>query len=92
MDKTGDEAISKASEVGQIVRCLRVRCFQSKALLAHVVPKKATTKTTTAPSWSWGPVLARRTKIILKSDNESSIGLLESRARFLCKYKNIIEN
>ena len=39
-DELADEAISKARSNGEVVKCLLVRCLQSKNVFAHVVPQE----------------------------------------------------
>ena len=36
----GDEAIAQARDKGEVLKCLLVRCLQSKNVFAHVVPQK----------------------------------------------------
>ena len=36
----GEEAITQARASGEVLKCLLVRCLQSRNLFAHVVPQK----------------------------------------------------
>ena len=40
LNEEGDEAVNEARAAGQLVKCLLVRCFKTKALFAHVIPRK----------------------------------------------------
>ena len=91
LDEEGDEAIKKAREAGEIVKCFLVRCSQSKALFVHVAAQKGDdedhyrAKLVVADVEWLGQI-----RLTLKSDNESSIVSLRNRAtRILMEFKNL---
>jgi len=70
-DADGAKALEEARARGEIVKCLLVRCFASKAVFAHVVAKKGTNEEDTVANivlddLEW----LGHTRIILKADGE----------------------
>ncbi len=89
-DDAGDKATEEARGRGEIIKCIAVRCTQSKAVFAHVVPCKGSDEEgyvagLIADIIEW----LGHTRIILKADNEPALQSLVKRvmevARVQCK-------
>lgn len=83
------EAISKARNDGEVVKCLLVRCLQSKNVFAHVVPQKGDDEYHYCAKMVVADVeWLGRTRIIVKMDNERAIVALKHRvAKILKEWK-----
>ena len=69
-----DDAIVKARANGQLVKCLMVKCLETKACFSHVVPQKGDDEDhycakLVAADIEW----LGHTSVVLKSDNESAV-------------------
>ena len=76
-----DAEIQEARGKGDIVKCLIVRCYASKAVFAHVIPAKGVDEEGIIPELvvhdlQW----LGHTRIIMKADNEPAIQALVTRA------------
>ncbi len=76
-DLTEDSAIEAAREKGTIVKCIFVRCWDSKCVFAHVVPKKgADEESFTAKLVAADIEWLGHTKLVIKADNEPAVKAL----------------
>ena len=84
--KMDDTQVNEARIKGEIVKCLVVRCFASKAVFGHVIPCKGLDEdgivvTKVLQNLEW----LGHTRLIIKSDNEPAIQALAKRAVDLAK-------
>ena len=88
----GNEAVEDERRQGRLVKCLTIRCYETKAVFSHVVPVKgadednyASDLTVSAVTWM-GHV-----KLTLKSDYEPALMTLARRAleTIKCQVENI---
>ena len=84
--KMDDMQVNEARIKGEIVKCLVVRCFASKAVFGHVIPCKKLNEdgvvvTKVLQNLEW----LGHTRLIVKSDNEPAIQALAKRAVDLAK-------
>ena len=83
---TSEEAITKARTAGKIVKCLLVRCFQSKNVFAHVVPQKGGDEEHYCAKLAVDDIgWLGHTKVIVKTDNERSVVALKHRVAKMLK-------
>ena len=84
--KMSNEEVEAARERGELVKCLVVRCYASKAVFGHVIPRKGLDED--------GIVVDKilqdlewlgHTRLIIKADNEPSIQALAHRSIELAK-------
>jgi len=87
----GEEAIAQARASGEVLKCLLVRCLQSKNLFAHVVPQKGDDEDHYCAKLAVADVeWLGHTRIILKTDNERAIVALKHRvAKHLKEWKSM---
>ncbi len=87
----GEEAIAQARASGEVLKCLLVRCLQSKNLFAHVVPQKGDDEDHYCAKLAVADVeWLGHTRIILKTDNERAIVALKHRvAKILKEWKSM---
>ena len=84
--KMSDEEVDAARQRGELAKCLVVRCFASKSVFGHVIPRKGLAED--------GIVVDKilqdlewlgHTRLIVKADNEPAIQALARRAIELAK-------
>ena len=76
-DEEGSERVDRLRREGKIIKCILVRCWETKNIFAHVVPRKGAdeegyTASLVAADIAW----IGHQKLILKTDNEASIKAL----------------
>ena len=81
-----DEEVNAARQRGELAKCLVVRCYVSKAVFGHVIPRKGLDEDgivvdKTLQDLEW----LGHTRIIVKADNEPAIQALARRAIELAK-------
>ncbi len=86
-----DEKIEEARKSGAIVKCVLVRCFESKNVFAHCIPCKGGDE----EGYTAGLIVADvlwpgYSKMILKADNEASVQALLKQV--VQRLKNRFEN
>ncbi len=74
MNAEGEAKLNEARKQGKLVKCILIRCYQTKCMFAHVIPSKATgedgyTAGLVVSAVSW----IGHVKVILKSDGEPAI-------------------
>ena len=84
--KMDDTQVDEARTKGEVVKCLVVRCFVSKAVFGHVIPRKGLDEdgivvTKILQDLEW----LGHTRLIIKADNEPAIQALARRAVDLAK-------
>ena len=52
-DAPGNMALDEARQKGEIAKCILLRCFKTKVVLAHVVPTRARARTNTSAASLW---------------------------------------
>ena len=73
----GEAQIDEARRKGELVKCLIVRCFRTKLILAHVVPCKGVDEERWVANLVCDDVLwIGHSEFIMKSDNENSLKAL----------------
>ena len=83
-----DEAIKEARLKAEIVKCLIIRCYESKNVFGHVVPVKGDDEDRFAASKAVDDIAwLGHVKMILKSDQEVALVSLVSGALKLLKHK-----
>ena len=81
-----DSELEAARTSGDLVKCLVVRCFLSKALFAHVIPQKGVDENNTVCEFALGDLeWLGYTRVILKADNEPAVQALVRRVLELAK-------
>ena len=80
MDEEGEKLIAEGRRNGKMVKCLLVRCWETRNVFAHVIPVKgddeehyAAKMATTDMEW------LGHTKLIIKADNEHAVKSLSKR-------------
>ncbi len=74
LDAEGDEKLATDRKEGKIIKCLIIRCFETKCLFAHVVPCKGLDEDKFVLNLVVDAVVwLGHAKLILKSDGENSI-------------------
>ena len=87
------EAISKARDDGESVKCLLVRCLQSKNVFAHAVPRKGDDEEHYCAKLAVADIeWLGHTRIIVKTDNERAIVALKHRVAKTLKEWKAMEN
>ena len=86
IDAEGDEKLNKDRDDGKIVKCLIVRCMETKIVFAHVVPQKGDDEehycaNLVAADRGW----LGHAKLILKADNERAVAALKRRVAKILK-------
>ena len=90
---SGDEAISEARAAGQVLKCLLVRCLQTKNVFAHVVPQKGDDEDHYCAKLAVADIeWLGHTKVIIKTDNERSVVALKLRVAKTLKEWKSMEN
>ena len=76
----GEDAITQARTDGEVLKCLLVRCLQSKDVFAHVVPQEGDDEDHYCAKLAVADIewLGRR-KVIIKTENERAIVALKHR-------------
>ncbi len=74
MNAEGEAKLNEARKQGKLVKCILIRCYQTKCMFAHVIPSRETGEdgytvglVVSAVSW------IGHVKVILKSDGEPAI-------------------
>ncbi len=88
-DEAGEKAVNEARARGELVKCIIVRCYRTKIIMAHVVPCKGRDEddyvaTTVCEDIAW----LGHTRMILKGDNEPALKSLEKRIIELSNLEN----
>ena len=89
LEMTRDEEIEKARTDGEIVKCVIIRCFESKAIFAHCIPCKGADEgdyvaKLVAADISW----IGYCEMIIKADNEVALQALVKRVIELVKLQS----
>ena len=93
LSEEGEEKIAAARKRGDIIKCLLVRCFNSKNIFAHVVPQKGDDEEGYCAGLVVNDVLwLGHTCVILKSDNEAAVLALRRRAARSLKLAEHMKN
>ena len=80
-DEAGEVALRDARQRGEIVKCLAVRCMQTKFLFAHVVPIKGADEEDYAATLVVNDILwLGHVELIVRGDNERSLQKLVTRS------------
>jgi len=80
MTPEGEEELEAARSRGDLVKYLLVRCFQQKAVFAHLVPQKGFDDKNIACDFVLGDLeWLGHTRLIMKSDNEPAVKALVAR-------------
>ena len=88
-----EDAITRARAAGKVVKCLLVRCFQSKNVFAHVVPQKGDDEEHYCAKLAVDDIgWLGHTKVIVKTDNERSVVALKHRVAKMLKEWKAMEN
>ena len=92
-DDLGDQLLAEARRKGEVIKCVILRCMATKNVLTHVVPQKGNDE----EQYSANLVVEDlkwlgHTRIILKSDNERSIGALRARVARIMKVQEHVVN
>ena len=81
LDAAGEEQLSAARSQGTIVKCIVIRCLQSKNVFAHCVPcKGADEEGYVADLVVKNLIWLGYTELIVKGDNEPALQALVQRA------------
>ena len=76
----GEDAISQARTKGEVLKCLLVRCLQSKNVFAHVVPQKGDDEDHYCAKLAVADIeWLGHTEVIIKTDNGRAIVALKHR-------------
>ena len=76
-DPAGDAATLEARKNGEVVKCLLIRCMESKNIFAHCIPIKGSDEEKYAANLAADDVVwLGHTKVIIHSDNEPSLQTL----------------
>ena len=76
----GDDVINHARAKGEVLKCLLVRCLQSKNVFAHVVPQKGDDEDHSCAKLAVADIeWLGHTKVIIKTDNGRAIVALKHR-------------
>jgi len=85
---SGDELLESARARGDIIKCMLVRCFESKNIFAHYVPVKGADEEDYAAGLVAAAVLwLGHIEVILKGDNERALQAMIERAMRLLRIK-----
>ncbi len=85
-DEDGNKAINEARVKGEIVKCLVVRCFATKVVLAHVVPYKGVGEDDTVAEMVVEDIAwLGHTRVIVKADGEPALQSLIRRVLEIAK-------
>ena len=87
-DNEGDKLLTDARRKGDIVKCLVIRCYESKNVFAHVVPCKGDDEdkfvaNLAVEDLTW----LGHVKLILKSDQEKALATLITRTVDILRFK-----
>jgi hypothetical protein len=86
MTPEGETELEAARSRGDLVKYLLVRCFQQKAVFAHLVPQKGLDEKNIACDFVLGDLgWLGHTRLIMKSDNEPAVKALVARVIELVK-------
>jgi hypothetical protein len=86
MTTDGENELGAAMSRGDIVKYLLVRCFQHKAVFAHLVPQKGLDEKNIACDFVLQDIeWLGHTRVIMKSDNEPAVQALVARVIELAK-------
>ncbi len=81
MTADGDKEIEAKRKSGDIVKCVVVRCYETKCVFGHVIPQKGSDEDGFTVNLITGDIgWLGHTKLILKTDQEKSLVSLVSRA------------
>ena len=74
-DELGEQQLAEARRTGEVTKCIIIRCMMTKNVMTHVVPQKGNDEeqycaNLVVEDLKW----LGHTRLILKSDNEKSIG------------------
>ena len=92
-DELGDNQLAEARRTGEVIKCIIIRCMMTKNVLTHVVPQKGNDEeqycaNLVVEDLKW----LGHTRLILKSDNERSIGALRTRVTRIMKVQEHVVN
>ena len=84
-NSSGDALLDSARARGEIIKCVVIRCFGSKGILAHFVPVKGANEDKYAAGLVFSAVLRlRHIEAILKGDNEKALqAMIDSAMHFM---------
>ena len=92
-DELGNQQLAEARRTGEVIKCIIVRCMTTKNVMTHVVPQKGNDEeqycaNLAVEDLKW----LGHTRVILKSDNERSIGALRARVARIMKVQEHVVN
>ena len=92
-DELGNQQLAEARRTGEVIKCIIVRCMSTKNVMTHVVPQKGNDEeqycaNLAVEDLKW----LGHTRVILKSDNERSIGALRARVARIMKVQEHVVN
>ena len=87
-NSSGETALLAARSSGEIIKCILIRCYQSKNLFAHCIPVKGADEDDYAAGLVVNAVLwMGHLELIFKGDNESSLQAMIDRAMQLLRVR-----
>ena len=87
-NSSGEALLESARVRGEIIKCLLVRCFESKNIFSHYVPVKGADEDDYAAGLVSAAVLwLGHIEVILKGDNEKALQAMIERAMHLLRVK-----
>ena len=87
-NSSGETALLAARSSGEIIKCIVIRCYQSKNLFAHCIPVKGADEDDYAAGLVVNAVLwMGHLELIFKGDNESSLQAMIDRAMQLLRVR-----
>ena len=88
-----EAALEDARGKGTIIKCLIVRCLQSKCIFAHVVPQKGNDEDHYCAGLAADDICwLGHTRVVLKCDNEPAIKALRARTARILKVQEHVTN
>ena len=92
-DELGEQQLAEARRTGEVTKCIIIRCMMTKNLMTHVFPQKGNDEeqycaNLVVEDLKW----LGHTRLILKSDNEKSIGALRMRVARIMKVQEHVVN
>ena len=86
-------ALEDARGKGTVIKCLIVRCMQSKCIFAHVVPQKGDDEDHYCAGLAAADICwLGHTRVVLKCDNESAVKALRARTARILKVQEHVTN
>ena len=88
-DRGGDAEVEAARNAGEIIKCILIRCFNSKFIFAHCIPCKGADEETYVANLVADDIIwLGHLRCIVKSDNEPSLKALIQQSLDAVRIKN----